>query len=253
MPSSASTVTASLLPIIDAIPDPFVVVDLQHRIVYANRAAALSARRDRQGMVGRLVTDIVPFARGKALVAALASATSSPEPVVIEEYVHETDRWYETTLIVEATTRALFSRDITVKKGALELAARLARHSSVRADVSAALTDSDEGVVLQECCESLVRHLKVAFARAWVISPDDTTLLLRASAGLYTHLDGAHGAVPVGQFKIGRIAATRQAHLSNEVATDSQIGDPAWAQREGMRAFAERRTPTWASPAVRDQ
>ena len=63
-------------------------------------------------------------------------------------------------------------------------------------------------------------------------------LHLRASAGLYTHLDGPHARVPVGQFKIGRIAQSRRAHLTNDVAHDSNISDPAWAARENMQAFA---------------
>src|SRR5207248_4318503 len=63
-------------------------------------------------------------------------------------------------------------------------------------------------------------------------------LELRASAGLYTHLDGAHGRVPVGQFKIGLIAQEGRPHLTNAVLTDPRVGDKAWARREGMVAFA---------------
>jgi signal transduction histidine kinase/CheY-like chemotaxis protein len=61
---------------------------------------------------------------------------------------------------------------------------------------------------------------------------------LQASAGMYTHLDGAHGRVPVGMFKIGRIAHERRPHLTNALMSDLQIGDPEWARREGLVAFA---------------
>jgi light-regulated signal transduction histidine kinase (bacteriophytochrome) len=44
--------------------------------------------------------------------------------------------------------------------------------------------------------------------------------------------------VPVGALKIGRIAAERQPHLTNDVLHDPWVGDPAWAEREGMVAFA---------------
>ena len=63
-------------------------------------------------------------------------------------------------------------------------------------------------------------------------------LELEASAGLYTHLDGPHGRVPVGRFKIGLIAQERLPHLTNQVIGDPRISDPEWAQREGMVAFA---------------
>ena len=44
--------------------------------------------------------------------------------------------------------------------------------------------------------------------------------------------------MPVGALKIGRIAAERQPHLTNDVLSDPWVGNPAWAKREGMVAFA---------------
>ena len=63
-------------------------------------------------------------------------------------------------------------------------------------------------------------------------------LELQASAGLYTHLNGPHGRVPLGQFKIGRIARDRKPHLTNAVIGDPEVSDQDWARREGMVAFA---------------
>ena len=83
-----------------------------------------------------------------------------------------------------------------------------------------------------------MRHLEPAFARIWTLNQAGDTLELQASAGMYTHLDGAHATVPVGQFKIGLIAAERAPHLTNDVLHDPRVSDPAWARREGMVAFA---------------
>ena len=63
-------------------------------------------------------------------------------------------------------------------------------------------------------------------------------LELQASAGMYTHTDGPHGRVPVGEFKIGLIAQERRPHLANDVGTDPHVDDKEWARREGMVAFA---------------
>src|SRR6185503_17568624 len=63
-------------------------------------------------------------------------------------------------------------------------------------------------------------------------------LELRASAGLYTHLNGPHGKVLLGQFKIGRIAQKCAPHLTNTVIGDPEVNDQEWARREGMVAFA---------------
>ena len=91
---------------------------------------------------------------------------------------------------------------------------------------------------LQDFAELAVAHLGVAFARVWTLDDAAGVLELQASAGLYTHLDGPHARVAVGEYKIGRIARDRKPHLTNAVAGDPQVSDPAWAVREGMVAFA---------------
>jgi hypothetical protein len=70
------------------------------------------------------------------------------------------------------------------------------------------------------------------FARVWTLDAAGKTLVLCASAGLYTHLNGGHSSVPVGSFKIGRIAQRREPHLSSDVVNDPELSDPQWARRE---------------------
>lgn len=114
-----------------------------------------------------------------------------------------------------------------------------ARDAALRADVSAILarTDGLRGI-LQGCAESLVRTLDVALARIWTASRGGVFLELQASAGLYTHLNGAHGRMRVGEHKIGLIAQERLPHLTNQVLDDPRIHDKDWARREGIIAFA---------------
>ena len=132
-----------------------------------------------------------------------------------------------------------YVRDISQRKAAEADLAERARLSNLRADVASLLTSSNElDVSLGGCCNLLVNHLDAAFARIWTLDPEEPVLVLKASAGLYTHLDGAHARVPVGEFKIGRIAQSRRALLTNDVAHDPNISDPEWAHREGMAAFA---------------
>ena len=94
----------------------------------------------------------------------------------------------------------------------------------------------------QRCCTAAptltVRLLDASFVRVWTLNEADNVLELQASSGLYTHLDGPHSRVPVGQFKIGLIAQERRPHLTNEVVGDSRVNDQEWAKREGMTAFA---------------
>lgn len=117
--------------------------------------------------------------------------------------------------------------------------ADLDRQLGLVRDVGIALTRSAPlAEQLAEAVQALVSHLDAAFARIWTLRPGESVLKLQASAGLYTHLDGGHSQVPVGMFKIGLIAAERQAHLTNDVPNDPRVSDQAWAAREGMVAFA---------------
>ena len=114
-----------------------------------------------------------------------------------------------------------------------------ARLAELTSDVGVALTQgTDLRAMLQLCSDALVRHLDVAFARVWTLDDASGILELQASAGMYTHLDGAHSRVPMGQFKIGAIARDRRPHLTNQVVGDPQVHDQAWARREGLVAFA---------------
>ena len=111
--------------------------------------------------------------------------------------------------------------------------------SALRADIASQLASTDDlDFSLQACCELIVHHLGVSFARVWTVVAGEPVLELRASAGLYTHLNGPHSRIGIGRFKIGRIAESRRPHLTNDVMDDPNISDPEWAKREGMIAFA---------------
>ncbi|MGO9269485.1 MAG: PAS domain S-box protein, partial [Terriglobia bacterium] len=129
--------------------------------------------------------------------------------------------------------------DITERKRTETALAEGAKLTDLRAEVGVALTRG--GTLrsgLQECAEALVRHAGAAFARIWTLNEASAILVMEASAGIYTHIDGPHGRVPVGSFKIGHIAQSRTPHLSNDVQNDPEVGDHAWAQREGLVSFA---------------
>ncbi len=122
---------------------------------------------------------------------------------------------------------------------AKERAEKLAAAAHLGTDVLKAMTANEPiRAALTACTQALVRHLGAALARIWTTSTDGKTLELQASAGLYTHIDGPHGRVPVGAFKIGRIAEQRSPHLTNDVVHDPHVGDPAWAAKQGLTAFA---------------
>ncbi len=114
-----------------------------------------------------------------------------------------------------------------------------ARYAALAADVGRAfVSDGPLDSRLGRCAEAIVDHLDAAFARVWTLDATEDALVLRASAGMYTHLDGPHSRVPVGTLKIGRIAAELEPHLTNQVVGDPQVSDQEWAREEGMVCFA---------------
>jgi len=130
-------------------------------------------------------------------------------------------------------------REIEQRTHAEELLRERVRMSTLNAEVAVALNAGDElQPMLQRCSELMVQHLDVAFARIWTLDAATQTLELQASAGAYTHLDGPHSRVKVGQYKIGLIAEEKKPRLTNSVQSDPRVSDPAWAAREGMVAFA---------------
>jgi PAS domain S-box-containing protein len=131
------------------------------------------------------------------------------------------------------------ARDITDRKLAEAAAAERNRLMALRADVSTALaSDGEQRAILQKCTAAIVRHLEVALARIWTLNAAEGLLELKASEGLYTHLDGPHSRIKVGEFKIGRIASSRKPHLTNDVPHDPDVSDQEWARQEGLTAFA---------------
>ncbi|HEX7175423.1 MAG TPA: GAF domain-containing protein [Pyrinomonadaceae bacterium] len=132
----------------------------------------------------------------------------------------------------------------TAVGGAAGASAEESRHererlAALNSDIGIALVQGDTlSETLHRCAEALVKHLDAAFARIWTLNEEEQALELRASVGLYRHLDGPHSRVPVGKFKIGLIAEERLPHLTNSVVGDPRVGDQEWAKREGMVAFA---------------
>jgi PAS domain S-box-containing protein len=130
-------------------------------------------------------------------------------------------------------------REITARDWTEKALAERVRQGLLAGEVGAALVRSDtlQGM-LQLCAEALVRNMDVAFARIWTLNEADNVLDLQASAGLYTHIDGPHSRIPMGELKIGRIAQERAPYFTNDVLADPRVGDKEWAKRENLVAFA---------------
>jgi PAS domain S-box-containing protein len=159
----------------------------------------------------------------------------------IEQWVHVTGQAFFEGVGRERRASRFIGTvlDITERKRAEQALERRARQTALRAEVGAALAEGGAlRYVLQRTAEAVVGNLDAAFARVWTLDEEEDVLELQASAGKYTHIDGVHSRVPVGELKIGLIAQDRRPHLTNAVTSDPRISDKEWARREGMVAFA---------------
>ena len=180
-----------------------------------------------------------------------AAVTAEVERLATGQYTHSFEcrslckdgahRWFLWNVTPSPDRAEMYGtgHDITLRKQVeADLRERMML-ATLSAEVGQAITR--RGMLrdmLYRCADSMVKNLGAAFARIWTLNEAENMLELQASAGMYTHLHGPHARVPVGQFKIGRIAQAKAPHLTNDVQNGPWVGDPEWARREGMVAFA---------------
>jgi PAS domain S-box-containing protein len=114
---------------------------------------------------------------------------------------------------------------------------------------------------LKRITDGVVGVFDADFCRIWITKPGDLCdsecfhamvtegphvcryrkrcLHLMASSGRYTRVDGRHGRVPFGCYKIGRVASGQEPKfVTNDVTHDPRIHDLDWARRLGLVSFA---------------
>jgi PAS domain S-box-containing protein len=225
--------------ILESITDGFFALDREWRFTYINQQAEPLLKRKREEMLGKNVWDEFPEAVSTNFYLQYHKAAAQQVSVAFEEYFPLLDSWFEVHAYPSQDGLSVYFHDITERRRTTDALFERTRLAELNADVGLALTGSDSlEDMLSHCAEAIVQHLDAAFARIWTLNSKEAVLELQASAGMYTHLDGPHGRVPFGRFKIGRIARDLQPHLTNEVIGDPQVSDQEWAKREGMVAFA---------------
>lgn len=109
--------------------------------------------------------------------------------------------------------------------------------------------------------DKIVSIFGADFARIWLIKKADlcdngclhadvtegphlctnrkSCLHLVVSSGRYTHTDGYHQRVPMGSYKIGRIASGKDfKFVTNDVCNDPRVHDHEWARKLGLVSFS---------------
>lgn len=96
----------------------------------------------------------------------------------------------------------------------------------------------DPNAIATAVTEGLIEQFGCAFTRIWLVEPDRMNLKLVASSGLYTRLDGSFARVPMGAFKVGKIAQHCIPFLSNCLPDEDWVKDRDWAIQNQIQGFA---------------
>lgn len=158
---------------------------------------------------------------------AMLGVVANKEGDYTEKNNHELNMFLTNVslLLEKKQTEMAFAEQSVILKVGAEIGRVLTRTKSI-------------SKMLQECAEVINHGVGAAFTRIWLHNESEKMLELRASAGIYTHIDGGHSRISLGQYKIGKIAADRLPHLTNAVIGDPLVHNQDWAKKEGMVAFA---------------
>ncbi len=228
--------------ILDDISDGFTALDRNWHVTYINKAAQVQISRigiNAANIGGRNVWEAIPGLHHTRMYAEYHRCMQEQVEIEFEEYYDTIDAWFEFRLFPSSSGIISYARDITVSKRINIALVEQQRALALSAQINKSLSTSDSlGEMLHGCTDAIVRCFDASFARIWTLENSSNDLVLQASSGLYTHLNGPHARVPLGNLKIGKIALSRQPHLTNVVVGDIEVGDQEWAIREGMIAFA---------------
>lgn len=238
---------ARLQAVLDGSSSVIYVKDLDGRYLLINRRFEMLFNLARDEINGLTDFDIFPPETAAEFQLNDRKALEAPEPLSIEEtaphldgpHIYISNKFPFFNEAGEPYAICGISTDITIRKWGEEALRENLRLLGFDARISHILAHGENlHDILHGCTKTMVSDLGAAFARIWTLNEHEDMLELQASSGLYTHLDGTHSRVPVGQFKIGMIASECKPHLTNTVIGDSRVPEQEWAKRQGLVAFA---------------
>ncbi|MGB3532321.1 MAG: GAF domain-containing protein [Microcoleaceae cyanobacterium] len=249
--------------VINAVADPIFVKDEQHRWTMVNDAFCQLMGAERRTLIGKSDIDFLPPT--EAAVAwendnlVISSGQESDREETLTDHSGKVHTLITKKIAFTGRPQSVaigggFSKDkgksgtpalvgimhdITERKQAEMALKQQVQLSALRADIGTALTEAESlSEMLKRCAIALNERLNGALARIWTVDEAEQVLELQASAGLYTHLDGQHSLIRIGQHKIGKIAQHQQPCLTNQLSDDPDIHELDWVQQQGLVSFA---------------
>jgi PAS domain S-box-containing protein len=210
--------------------------------------------------VSDISSGVPPYTQETAV--KLLKKAADGEPQIFEWHTRHKDGhlfWTEVSLkrgtIAGRECLIAIERDITARKRTEE---RIEKLNNLKEDL---LRSDSLQEKMKRITDSVIDIFGADFARIWLTEKGDLCdagcmhakvvkgphvcrdrnrcLHLVASSGRYTHLDGDHGRVPFGCYKIGLVAAADEpGFLTNDVTHDLRVHNHRWAEELRLVSFA---------------
>jgi PAS domain S-box-containing protein len=237
--------------LLNAAADGILGFDLEGLISFVNTSASRLTGYANDELIGKPLSSIIRQLRvrdGSMEDDLLAGAAFIDGSVLVGDY-NEFRKKDGSTFPVEYNSTPVHEgedligsvvvfRDVTTRLQSEIMRSRQMRQAALRADVAFALSNGDSlRSFLGRSMLCLVKHTDGAFARVWTLNAADNMLELQASSGIYSHINGHHGRIPVGTMKVGKVAQLRAPQISENLLADPDILDKDWVVRERMVAF----------------
>ncbi|HEY9673719.1 MAG TPA: response regulator [Waterburya sp.] len=227
-----------IVSIVESITDAFFALNDQWQFTYINRQAARLLERAPEELLGKTVWDEFPDMVDSILFQQYHQAKAEQVAVEFEQFCLGWNRWYEVRAYPSPEGLCVYWHDISDRKQAELVGLERSRQMALAADVGLALTQGGTlSSMLQQCVQSIVKHLDVALARIWMLKDSQDLLELEASAGESNNQEHTPDRILVSRFTVGRIAQERQPYLTNNLLDEPYLEAHEWALREGMVAF----------------
>jgi len=238
--------TAYLNTLIEVSPFGIAVLDHSGRIRLSNTALERLFLYSREELQGAPIESLIVPEDRLAECRLTVSACLAGESVHIIAQRRRRDgvlldvEIYGVPLIVPGKSPEILAlyQDVTERRRIEVEMEERHRLAALSADIGLALTgagDPERG--LRACAEVFIRHMSVACARIWTIRESDGNLDLQAAAGNLSRM-GADDIRVRDAFGIRQIAASGKPEFTNLEMNEPWLGDPEWAGREHLVAFA---------------
>jgi PAS domain S-box-containing protein len=215
--------------ILDSITDEFIALDREWRYTYVNPGGlgairtALGRDVEREGVLGKRVSDLFPGFRETAVYGALDTALRENRAVHSESYSEPDDRWIAVRAYPSAGGLLTYTRDVTERRRAAGEREVRARQRAVMGEIRRrAVATADLRSFMDEACEVVARALEVESVGVAEILPAEKVLLCAGvgwSAGVVGSATGSAGRESL----VGFTVMAAEPVVSEDVTRDDRF------------------------------